>query len=89
VKVDVGGQGGGSSGGVDVAVNKPGHNVAVNVGGISEFLSQLGIHFNAKPSHHGSNGNVDVNVGGIHNELSFLFLVLILVVYKFPIDHSS
>ncbi|KAI5713366.1 hypothetical protein M8J75_015832 [Diaphorina citri] len=64
VKVDVGGQGGGSSGGVDVAVNKPGHNVAVNVGGISEFLSQLGIHFNAKPSHHGGNGNVDVNVGG-------------------------
>lgn len=63
--------GSGSSGGVDVAVNKPGSNVAVNVGGIEDFLGQFGIHFNGgkgKPSGSygagGSGGNVDVNVGG-------------------------
>ncbi|KAL1464468.1 hypothetical protein WDU94_004114 [Cyamophila willieti] len=70
VKVDVGGSsGGGNSQGVNVDVNKPGSNVAVNVGGIQDFLSALGIHFNAKPSsggastgYHSGNGGVNVNV---------------------------
>lgn len=64
VKVDVGGEGG--SGLVDVAVNKPGKNVAVNVGGVESFLNQLGVYFK-KPSGantavHTGSGAVDVNV---------------------------
>uniref|UniRef100_A0A8D9FCD1 Uncharacterized protein n=1 Tax=Cacopsylla melanoneura TaxID=428564 RepID=A0A8D9FCD1_9HEMI len=69
VKVDVGGSSGsGSDSGVNVDVKKPGNNVNVNVG-IQDFLSALGIHFNAKPSSGGAsssyasgNGGVNVNV---------------------------